>query len=156
MMENGKIDFNETQGQLIRSNVEFILEYLTREDPTPWEKLIANCFQLYMNDISRERVLLRNALNNERKRSSELAKEVEESEQRIEELMEDNRNLKCVKTQLLETNAHINNNVSKLLEENKALKKELAAKNEIIEDYRKDYYKYSEGLVTQYDTTAAQ
>jgi len=153
-MENSRID--EVQGQLIRSNVEFILEYLTREDPTPWEKLIANCFQLYMNDVSSERVLIRNALNNERKRSSKLAKEVEESEQRIEELMEDNRNLKCIKTQLLESNAHINNNVSKLLEENKALKKELAAKNEILEDYRKDYYKYSEGLVTQYDTTAAQ
>lgn len=152
-MENSRID--EIQGQLIRNNIEFILEYLTREDPTPYEKLIANCFQLYMNDISRERVLLRNALNNERKKSSTLEKEVEESEARIEELMEDNRNLKCVKTQLMESNAHINNNVSKLLEENKALKKELAAKNEILEDYRKDYYKYSEGLVTQYDDTKA-
>lgn len=134
---------DDTRDKMIKDNLDLVIDKLTDIEATPWERIIANCVQMRINELVYENTLLRCALNKERNDTEALKKE-------NNELKEDNRNLKCIKTQLLETNNHINNNSAKLLEENKKLKNENKAQKEIINDYRKDYYEYSDKLVEEH------
>lgn len=66
---------DETQHDIIKDNFYYLLEMLSDDNATAWEKIIANCIKMRMNDLICETIILQSALNKERQLNDKLTKE---------------------------------------------------------------------------------
>ena len=72
-MATSRID--EAQHDIIKDNFSLLLDMLSDNDATAWERVIANCIKMRMNDLIYETVILQSALNKERQLNDKLTKE---------------------------------------------------------------------------------
>ncbi len=72
-MTTSRID--EAQHDIIKDNFYYLLEMLSDDNATAWEKIIANCIKMRMNDLICETIILQSALNKERQLNDKLTKE---------------------------------------------------------------------------------
>lgn len=70
---------------------------------------------------------------------------------KLAKTVEDNDNFYKINKQLKDENSRLTNRVAEYMDELKSKNAEIAALKEVVNTYRDEYYKYSEGLVTQYD-----
>lgn len=81
----------------------------------------------------------------------QLVDESEANKIRLNKLSEDNDNFDKINRQLKGENSRLTNRIAEYMDELKSKNAEIAALKEVVNTYRDEYYKYSEGLVTQYD-----